>query len=364
MAIPLLLHGKHAGPTVTYEPFGPCLVPWRVSSFEEEYRSLRTASGLIDYSHQALIEVQGSDRVSFLQNLLTNDIKQLSSGMGCRAALLTANAKLVSDLIVLAGAESHWLLCDMLRAATITETLNRYLFSEQVTITNRERQRAVLAVEGPRTIELLTQVVGAVVSLPSPGNHTKASLQDIPLWLIRHTLTGGIGVLCVVEADAAEAVWRLLQQRGRSVNLRLVGWEALNTARIEAGLPWFGVDMDETNLLPETGIERVTVSETKGCYLGQEIIARMQTYGSANKQFMGLLIDGDEVPVAGDRIQRDGEVVGQVTSACHSPTLRRPIAMGYLKRGSYEPGTVVEVLRGSVPLRATVAALPFVKNSP
>jgi aminomethyltransferase len=141
------------------------------------------------------------------------------------------------------------------------------------------------------------------------------------------------------------------------LGLTLVGWEALNTARIEAGIPWFGIDMDMTNLLPETGLEDVLASGTKGCYLGQEIIARMRTYGSPNKKLMGLRVEGRDVPQAGDGIVRAGEMVGRVTSGCDSPALRRPIAMGYVKRGAYEPGTAVEIVRGDDRLAATVVAL-------
>ena len=362
MVVPLLLHGKHAGPmaTVTYEPFGPWIVPWRFSSFEEECQTLRTGIGLIDYSSQALIECRGADRASFLHRLLTNDIAGLSPGAGCQAALLTPSAKLMAVVLVLADPDSLWLLCDLPRAGVVVQTLERYLFSEEVTLLNHERRKAVLALQGPRTVELCTQLVGTVASLPRPGDHVAVSLQGFPIRLIRHSLTGGAGALCVIDADHAETMWRLLTQRGQSVGLRLVGWEALNAARIEAGLPWFGIDMDDTNLLPETGCERVAASESKGCYLGQEIVARMQTYGSPNKKLMGLLIEGNHVPEAGDPITRDDEELGKITSACRSPTLKRPIAMGYLKRGAYEPGMVVEILRSTARLKATVAARPLV----
>jgi aminomethyltransferase len=373
MVVPLLLHGKHAGPTVVYEPFGHWIVPWRFHSFDEEYQALRRAAGLIDYSTQALIECRGTDRISFLHRLLTNDIARLSPGAGCQAALLTPSAKLIADMVVIADPDSLWLLCDLQRAHVVAQTLERYLFSEQVILTNHERQKAVLALQGPRTLELLIQVSGTVVSLPNPGDHVVLPLQGLPVRLIRHTLTGGVGTLCVIDAEEAEPVWELLKERGRPFGLRPVGWQALNTARIEAGLPWFGMDMDETNLLPETGLETVAVSETKGCYLGQEIIARMQTYGSPNKKLMGLLLEGDHVPEVGDRItpassstdtagRRNGEVLGQVTSACQSPILKRPIAMGYLKRGAYEPGTAVEILRGATCLAAMVAARPLVQS--
>ena len=362
MAYPLLLHAKHQGATVTYQAFGGWIVPWRSGTFEQEYQTLRTGVGLVDYSSQALIEVTGADRASFLHNLLTNDVKRLAPGTGCPAALLTANAKLIADVLIFAESASLWLLCDANRAAVIAQTLNQYLFAEQVTITNHERAWAVLALQGPRTLEWARPLVGPAAAWAHPGDHLVASVEGLSVRWIRHSLVGDSGLLCLCPVEHVEQMWVWLQQRGRSVGLAVVGWEALNTARIEAGLPWYGIDMDDTNLLPETGLELVAVSDTKGCYLGQEIIARMQTYGSANKKLLGLLCDGDQAPAAGDRIFAQGAEVGVVTSGCVSPTLSRPIGMGYLKRGAHDPGTAVEILHGRDRIAATAAERPLVRG--
>ncbi len=372
MPLTLLLHGRHARDGVAYHPLGQWIVPWRFGSLEAEYRALRTGVGLLDDSTQALIEVRGADRVSFLQALLTNDMALLGSGHGCRAALLDASAKLVADLLILADADVLWLMCPLDRASVVVETLERYHFTEDVTLVNRERAQAVLAFQGPRTMAVVSQWVGSTVSLPTPGDHVVAQLQEVTVRLVRHGLADEVGLLCLVPAEAIQSVWETLSHRAPSWGLTLVGWEALNIVRIEAGIPWFGIDMDTTNLLPETGLEDALASETKGCYLGQEIIARMRTYGSANKKLMGLLLsakggsayggEGD-VPQAGDGIVRAGETIGRITSGCDSPTLRRPIAMGYVKRGAYEPGTAVEIARGDHRLAATVVTRPLVLAS-
>src|SRR3989338_6283040 len=184
MPIPLLLHGKHADSAVTYQPFGPWIVPWRFQSFEEEYQALRTSVGLIDYSTQAMIEVQGRDRVGFLHNLLSNDIKRLAPGQWCQAALLHANGKLIATLIVLADPSSVWLLCDVTVADTVAQTLERYHFTEDVIIINHERRNAILALQGPRTIECLIRVLNTMVSLPDAGDYAVLSLESLPVRLI------------------------------------------------------------------------------------------------------------------------------------------------------------------------------------
>ena len=359
MPIPLLLHGTHqrpSSPTVLYEPFGPWLVPWRFGSVEEEYTALRRGAGLIDYSTQAQVACRGADRANFLHRLLTNDIAHLTPGAGCPAALLTASAKLTAPLLVLCDDDAIWLVCDLPLAPILIQTLEQYHFSEDLALTNHERRWAVLAVEGPQALERIGRLAGSSISLSEGLRHATASLRGIPVRLLRHSITGAVGVWCLVEADHAASLWRLLLD----ARITAVGWEAFNTARIEAGAPLFGFDMDDTNLLPETGLETVLCSDTKGCYLGQEIVARMQTYGSANKKLRGLFVEGESIPQPGNRIARDGEEVGWVTSGCSSFALKRPIAMGYLKRGAYEPGTRVEILRETARAAAVVATRPLI----
>lgn len=357
MPYPLLLHSKHRGASVTYEPFGEWLVPWRFGSPDAEYRALRTGAGLIDYSTQALIEVRGPDRAGFLHNLLSSDIKRLTPGHGSQAALLTAGAKLLAELLVVADEDVLWLLCDANRASVVMQTLEGYRFSEEVALTNHERRNAVLALQGPRTFDVLSPLVDVRDTLCVPGDHVMVPLFDVRLRIIRHALTGESGALCLCPAEHAERVWT---QLARLAGAALLGWDALNTARIEAGIPWYGIDMNDSSLLPETGLEAQLASDAKGCYVGQEIVARMQTYGSASRKLVGLLFDGDQVPAPGDPLERAGKEVGKVTSACFSPMRKQPIGLGWVKRGSYELGTQLELLRSGERLPVTVAKRPLV----
>ena len=228
-------------------------------------------------------------------------------------------------------------------------------------MTFHERRQGVLALEGPRTMALLAELTEAPLALQRLGDHASIVLEGTPVRLIRRSLTGGVGVWCVVDAASLEGLWTVLVERGGPFGLTPVGWQALNAARLEAGEPWAGVDWDETILLPETGLERVLVSGTKGCYIGQEIVARMQTYGSPSKRLMGLAFAEATKPSPGDRILKEGAEVGVLTSSGDSPALGRPIAMGYIKRGADEPGTRVEVVHGSTRLSATVSLLPFIR---
>ncbi len=362
MLYPLLLHGRHSPAECLYEPLGPWLVPAHFGSPEAEYRILRQAAGLIDYSIYAVIEASGNDRLDFLHRILTNDIRRLKPGQGARSALLNANGKFLAELIVLALEDRALLLCEASRSAAILLELERFHFSEDVSLANCERSHAVLAIQGPRALETAQAFSAAVPASPAIGDHwlARGNLAPGNLEAARFVylpLTRAPGLLCIAPADAAIPLWDTLQ--AGTTGPAPCGWQALNTARVEDGLAWFGVDADESNLLGETGLDDVLISETKGCYVGQEIVARMRTYGSANKKLVGLVLSGNTIPPVGAQLLRDGEEMGRVTSACFSPALRRAIALGYVKRPYYEPETKLDVLFPDQVEPAAVARLPF-----
>lgn len=359
MADPLLLHGPTHGPAITYETVGGWLMPRHFTAPEREYRALRQAAGLMDLSLFAWIEVTGADRIEWLQRLLTNDVKALAPGMGCRAALLQPNARLIAELLILADEDRTWLLCDAHRAAALLDALEQYRFGEDVRLVSHERSQGVLACRGPRALELVGGLLHQDLRDLQENRHLVSAWEDVQLRLLRCALWGADGLLLGVAAADAPALWRRLIDEGRVRGLVPVGWEAFNATRIEAGAPWWGLDADDTHLLPETGLEAVLASSAKGCYVGQEIVARMATYGSSNKKLMGLLLEGNEVPAARAPILRGLDEVGWITSACRSPALKQPIALGYLKRGAYEPGTRVEVAGAQEGLTATVVARPL-----
>lgn len=303
----------------------------------EEYQAVRRQAGLIDCSAWGVVEVRGADRVAFLHNLLTQDIKTLASGAGCEAALVTPAAKLLADMVVFADADAHWLLALRRRVDTILKTLERYLITEDVALQDRTTTHAIVALQGPASQEMVKEL---------PGRSAR---------VVAYSITGSPGLLILMPADQSATLQADLVSRG----VPRVGPEALNVLRLEAGIPWYGVDMDESNLLPETGLEARAVSQTKGCYVGQEVMARLAAHGSVSRKLMGLVCEGNDVPAAKDPILKDAERVGEITSACFSPALKRPIALGYVKRPCYEVGNRVLVQQAGREISATLVKLPF-----
>jgi folate-binding protein YgfZ len=173
--------------------------------------------------------------------------------------------------------------------------------------------------------------------------------------------TGGVGFDVYVPIDELEQVVKLAAAAAETVSGRLAGWAALEIARIEAGIPRFGADMDESNLPPEAGLDARAVSYSKGCYIGQEIINRIHSFGQVAKALRKLqLADGLAVlPVRGDILLHDGKEVGWITSAVASPRLKTNVALGYVRKEVFEPGTELRLRSASGESAVRVIGAPF-----
>lgn len=321
-----------------------------------EHLAVRHAAGIIDASDRGRIELTGAERAAFLNNLLTNDIKALQPGAGVYAALLTPQGKLISDLNVYALEDR--LILDLpgsVRAKALA-TLNRYLISEKAEIRDVSDHHATLSLQGPKSREWLSRWI-TVPEMQWLDIHLAAP-DGVPTTIARISHTGEDGYDLCVPRERIVGVWRRLLSEGEGLGVLPVGMDALNTLRIEAGIPWYGVDMDESHIALEAGLDKA-ISITKGCYVGQETIARIIYRGHVNKKLTGLVMQGPGVPPSKSRVLLNGRQVGVVTSAIASPTLHRIVALAYIHRDLLQPGTFVEVeiLSGLEP--AQVAALPF-----
>ena len=175
-----------------------------------------------------------------------------------------------------------------------------------------------------------------------------------------HTGEAGFDLIAP-KANLIELAARLTES-GKSVSAAWVGAEAQNILRIEAGIPRYGVDFSEDNLLLEVGMEHA-VSYTKGCYLGQEVVERIRSRGHVNKKLCGLLIDGRNAVDRGTSLFGDSKTVGEITSSVTSPRLRRPIALGYVHKDFWQPGTSLSLKHGETMLSAKVSNVPFLTSS-
>jgi folate-binding protein YgfZ len=295
------------------------------------YAAARETAALADLSDRSVLKVAGPLRQKFLQGILSNDVASLRPGEGCLAALMDAKGHVQAFLRVLVSDAAVVLELPANRMGLVSETLRHYRVAAPVTF--EEVPTAVMALLGPRSEEvLLAAGVDRTKTLVAGG-------QDLPV----------PGLVIHANPEAAPALRQSLRDSGAAPLSR----RALDALRIESGEAWYGDDVTEDNLLHETGLLPKYHSSTKGCYVGQEVVARLEARGGhVSRRLRGLRLSAP-VP-AGVAVQLSGKDVGQVTTSAVSPRLG-PVALAYIHRTAFASGTTLTA--GGV--SATVVALPF-----
>lgn len=341
------------------------LVPASYGSVEVEYAALRRGCALLDGCARGVIRVRGKDRLDVLQRMLTQDLRGLEPGGVRRSFWLNRKGRVDADLSVVAF-DDHWLLeCDALDAPQAAANLSAFVFSEDVEI-SLQPDVGRLSLAGPTSFEALA-AVGADTAALGVGGARSCTLQvaAIPCRAWRLDWFGVPTVHLACAADRVAELWKaLLAQVDLAHGRRRVrpgGWYAQNIARIEAGEPWFHVDFGRDSLPHESGVLRERVSFTKGCYLGQEIVARMESLGKPKHVVAALRIVGDALPSSGEQVfsltEGGGlaEQVGVVTSSTLSPMLGAvSIALATVRTAHAVPGSVLAVNAEGMTVRAVV----------
>jgi folate-binding protein YgfZ len=337
-------------------------LPLHFGDTAAEYDAVHSAAGLIDLSHRGLLQFTGPDRLSFLQGMLSNDLRILKPFEGQYATVLTQQGKVIADVRVLCSLNSFYLDFWETLKGRILDHLNRYLVADEVEIADRSDEYATLSIQGPQSEALLRELVGSVESPGEPMRHAMVNVDGSAICVVHANHTGEAGFDLIIPRGDLGSIARRLTEIGKRYSLVWVGEEAQNVLRVEASIPRYGVDFSEDNLLLEVDIDHA-VSFSKGCYLGQEVVERIRSRGHVNKKLSGLLFDGQEAAKAGDPISAGDKEVGHVTSSVISPRLKRPIALGYLHKDFWAAGNEVFIQRGDTRTRATVATLPFPSSS-
>jgi folate-binding protein YgfZ len=341
-------------------------VPGSYGDVLYEYAAVREAgAGLIDLSPRGRILVSGTEAVQFLNGLITNDMKTLAENSWMPAAFPNVQGRLIASVrVVRLTDEEGKTACPTFlidtEAAThqsVLKTIERFTLAGDFRVKDVTIDTALLSVQGRRAAEIINSVLGESAAGLSHGAATQIKWQGSDVTVIRATNTTTDGFDLIVSARQAGSLWDVLHSRGA----RPVGYDALEILRIEAGLPRYGVDMDETNVVTEAALD-AAVSYTKGCYVGQEIIARIKYRGHVAKKLSGVLLDQPVNIESGAAIKSlDDKEIGRTTSITLSPYLGRTIALGYVKYDYLAPGTEVKVISGDEELLAQVAELPFVR---
>jgi folate-binding protein YgfZ len=336
-----------------------------------EYAAVRESAigliGLGDLSSRGRMLVSGTEAVQFLNGLITNDMKTLAENSWMPAAFPNVQGRLIAAVRVirLKDDQSGKNACPTFlldtEAATherVFSTIERFTLAGDFRVNDITNQTAQLTLQGKKAANIVRSVVCEEVAGLLPNAALQTSVQQTDITVVRATQTAEDGFELIINSNKAAILWNALTNAGA----RPVGHDALEILRIEAGHPRYGVDMDETNVVTEAALD-TAVSYTKGCYVGQEIIARIKYRGHVAKKLSGLVFDKAVKVEVGALIksQDDAKEIGRITSAAYSPHLGRTIALGYLKYDYIASDTGVKVVAGDDQLPAQVTELPFVR---
>jgi folate-binding protein YgfZ len=328
-----------------------------------EYAAIREHGiGLIDLSSRGRLVVTGSEAVAFLNGLITNDMKTLAENHWMQAVFPNVQGRLLASVRVIRGIDLQGskgpqpaFMIDT-EAATherVLQTIQRFTLAGDFQVKDVTAETAMLFVGGDRAQETLEQVFGTPVSI-SAGVVTQLSWKGDQVTLLRASRLVAEGFDLIANNSIAENLWQTLVTAGA----RPVGYNAFEIMRVEAGVPVYGRDMDDTTVVTETNLDDA-VSYTKGCYVGQEIIARIKYRGHVAKKLRGFVFASPATVATGTPIKsRDGKEIGSITSTTYSPILGSRIAIGYVKYDFMSLGTEVTIAGN----RAQVSDLPFLNQ--
>ena len=311
----------------------------------EYYQAARHAAALAEKDWFGVLKFSGTERVPWLQGMVTNDIQKLVPGTGCYAAHLTPQGKIVAHMHVLADEDALWLSLERAALPKLVQAFDKLLIMEDVQIEDCSERFDILSVVGPKAASVLESWLDDSLNLGGAYSHRNFAEGRV--------VVSDLGYDLWVPRGQADKALRSLSQTGATAIDRGT-WDVLRT---EAGIPIYGMDIDETTTMPEIG-ER-GISYDKGCYVGQEVVAKVKYIGHVNRRFVGLVVSGKDLPELKSPIYKGEKEVGYVTTSLFSPGLHRPIALGFVSRSAYAPGTPVEIQSAGKKLAASIVDLPF-----
>ena len=322
---------------------------WR-SEYQAQYEALTNQCGYVQLSGRTQIEMTGADAVSFLNNLCTNDIKRLEPGTGCEAYLTTVQGKVLAHIFVFRTPNSLVIDTAPDQSETLLTHLDRYIITEDVTLADRTDQWAEILVAGPHAEQCLKSL-GMTESLAEVSHHQQFQVGSTQAWARRVPFLQGFAAVIVIDSDSADALAKAIGEAGAVECAN----DVFHVVRIESGFPWFPLDISTDNLPQEVGRDEQAISFTKGCYLGQETVARLDALGHVNRMLTGVRLDGHEIPAAGGELLQQDKSVGRITSATFSPALDCTLALAYVRCSVIESPTPLKLESRS----AEVVSLPL-----
>lgn len=326
----------------------------------EDYWAVRGGgAGLINLASRARLLVGGSEAAMFLNGLITNDVKALAVDSWMPAAFANVQGRLLASIRVIHRPDGFLIDTEAETHETVLRTLDRFTLAGDFRVTDVTNENVSLTIQGRNAERILQQALSKPVRIERRKLVNAEFASHFEVNIIRATHTAEDGFDLFADVNHLDDLRHCLLALGAHT----VSAETSEVLRIEAGIPRYGIDMDETTVVTETNLDEA-VSFSKGCYLGQEIIVRIKHRGHVAKKLTGIILEERATIAAGARVvSADDKEIGRVTSSAFSPQLERTVALAYVKYDYLEPGTSVKTFESEKQITATVAGLPLVRGS-
>ena len=354
------LHQQHIQLGATFEEITGWEMPVHYGDIVAEHRAVRETVGIADLSHRGKLRVTGEDRVKWLQSIISNDILPLQPGQGRYSSLLTHKGKMLtyfrlymqSDTVIVEDVGE-------IGESTFQAFRKFLLYGTKAKMENCAETWGLLLVSGPKAAQVIQSAFGVDVTDLKPVDFVTAQIGRQPALMLRTEETGEVDIEVLLPAESLLTAWTSALQAGAKFGIRAIGTQVREALRMEAGLPKAGSDLNEEIVPPEANLEGKAFSLNKGCYPGQEVVARMDTYGNVRRKFVGLFLMDPIIPPHGAKLYSGAREVGWISSAIHSPQFNKTIAFGFPLRDFSTAGTELTVECDGSKHTATIHSLPF-----
>ncbi|NKB80330.1 MAG: aminomethyl transferase family protein [Nitrospirales bacterium] len=357
-----ILHSQHESLGAQFQSIEEWEIPVHYGDPVAEYLAVRQHVGIADLSHRGKILVTGDDRIAWLQSIISNDLLPLESGQGLYSSIMNHKGKMLSYFRVY-RLEEALLVEDVGEIGNATfQTFRKFLlYGTKAKMNDSRETLGQLLVSGPKAGHLIQQALGFEIEHLPVLHFSKQNVNGHQAILARTEETGETDLTVFIPRDGFVPIWEKLWEVGKTLKLHPFGTVARKSLRIEAGHPHVGPDLNEDIVPPEANLEGKAFSLSKGCYPGQEVVARMDTYGTVKRRLVGLVLEvpSDHLPLEKAKLFSGTREVGWVSSAVHSPILQKTIALGFSLRDFTKPDTALTVESNGTHYPGVVQTLPF-----
>ena len=356
------LHNQHLSLGAQFQNFGDWETPEHYGDHLKEHLAVRNAIGISDLSSRGKILVTGEDRVTWLQSIISNDILPLHPGQGLYSTFMDHKGKVLAYFRVFMLEDSIFIEdVGEVNDTTYQQFRKFLLYGTKAKMENCLDRWGILLISGSSASQLVEKAFGIDKFEVNPLEIKSIKTQGHQVLMARTEETGELDIELYVPVEGLVSVWNQIWSVGKPLGLQPVGRLAFNTLRIEAGIPHLGPDLNEVIVPPEANLEEKAFSLSKGCYPGQEVVARMDTYGAVKRRLVGLVLETEASPLPdhGAKIYHGDREVGWVSSSAFSPLFNKPLAFGFPLRDFSKPDTELTIEIKGQRHRAKVHSLPF-----